>query len=247
ITYPNSGNGLPATAHVYLPYRGADNGIYARTLKFSWNTAEPARNHFRVTLNRVTVSSHPGEWHMWSDVSGQWTYLPRIAPSLLKSTQGQMIATTGAVFDVYLRDSDTLRVLVQGYRAQCIDHLFGSLFGQSPYSAGIEFLTNCGPVNNDDLGGALLELPALPSSQGSYVLRGGAAGQAGGGAFQGGVTVEYASARHVSPECQGGGTLAPAISSGGVVGAGLSVPRVVEISPNALLAIFGQNFTSSGI
>ena len=38
----------------------------------------------------------------------------------------------------------------------------------------------------------------------------------------------------------------PHISSGGVVGGGLSVPRVSAVSPNAILSIFGANFAPEG-
>jgi uncharacterized protein (TIGR03437 family) len=102
-------------------------------------------------------------------------------------------------------------------------------------------------VNNDDLGGALLELPPLPSSRGSYVVKGDAPGQTGGGAFQVDLTVEYAGAVPISPECQDRAALAPAISAGGVVGAGLSMPRVTNLSPNALFTAFGQNFVPAGV
>jgi hypothetical protein len=100
-------------------------------------------------------------------------------------------------------------------------------------------------VNNDDLGGALLELPPLPFSQGNYIVKADAPGQTGGGAFQADVTVDYAGAIHISPDCQGRGALMPAISGGGVVGAGLNIPRVTTLSPNALFTAFGQNFVPS--
>ena len=244
VTYPASSGGPPATAHVHLPYRGADNGIYARTLKFGWNT--PPQNHYRVTLNQVTVNSLPGKWQLWSDVAGQWTYLPALAPALLQTTLGQRVGLPGAQFDVYLGQRDSLRVLIQGYRAQCVDQLFAGLFGMASYSAGLQLLTKCGPVNNDDLGGALLELPALPSSQGSYTLKADAESQTGGGAFQADVTVEYVNPAPVLAECGGRGRLSPSISSGGVVGAGLGEPRVTRISPNGLISIFGQNFAPPG-
>jgi hypothetical protein len=189
VTYPDSGNGLPSVAHIHLPYRGAGNGVYARTLKFSWDTATAPPNHFRVRLDRVRVNHNAGEWHLWSDVSGQWIYLTGAAPALLKSSGGQVIDIPGAPFDVYLADSDKLRVLTQGYQAQCVDHLFGRLFGIDAYSAGIRILQQCGPVNNYNLGGALLELPAVPSSQGSFVIAADAGGQAA--PFQVEVTVEY--------------------------------------------------------
>lgn len=246
VTYPDSGNGLPSTARVHLPYRGADNGIYARTLKFSWSTTTALPNHFRVRLDRVRVNATAGEWHLWSDISGQWTYLSGLAPALLKSVRGQVIATPGARFDVYLHDNDTLRILTQGYRAQCLDHLFGNLFGMKSYSAAVQILQNCGPVNNDNLGGALLELPALPSSQGSYVVAADLNGQTGGGPFQVELTVEYVNKVQISPDCQGGSGSPPVISTGGVVGAGLSNPRVNKISPNGLISVFGHNFARPG-
>jgi hypothetical protein len=49
-----------------------------------------------------------------------------------------------------------------------VDNSFGKLFGMSSYSAGLSFLGDCGPVDNDDLGGALLELPLEASPQGTY-------------------------------------------------------------------------------
>ena len=38
----------------------------------------------------------------------------------------------------------------------------------------------------------------------------------------------------------------PHISAGGVVGGGLSVPRVTAVSPNAIISIFGANFAPEG-
>jgi uncharacterized protein (TIGR03437 family) len=246
ISYPASGSGLPTVAHIHLPYRGADNGIYARTLKFSWNTAVAPRNHFRVQLESVTVNALPGEWHLWSDVNGQWTYLPAQAPGLLQTKQAQSIPLSASPYDVYLGSGDTLRVLVQGYRAQCVDHLFGTLFGMASYDAGFQLLSNCGPVNNDDLGGALLTLPALPSAQGSYVVQADSSSQTGGGAFQVKVTVQSVNDAQVPSECNGRSALTPAINSGGVVGAGLNLPAVQKISPDGLITIFGQNFAPQG-
>lgn len=244
VTYGRAADGSPV-AHVHLPYLGADNGTYARTLKFSWNAPAPP-HHFQVTLDHVTVASLPGEWHIWLDAGGQWTYLPALAPALLKNTQGQSIAIPGAQYDLYLRDNDTLRVLVQGYQAQCVDGLFGMLFGKASYDAGIQLLETCGPVNNNDLGGALLELPALPSSAGSYTVTADAEDQTGGGAFQAAIRVTDLSNEPVPAECQGRGTLTPAISSGGIIGAGLGQPAVTQLSPDGLISIFGRNFAPAG-
>ena len=245
VSYPAMANGKPAVAHIHLPYNGADNGIYARTLKFSWNTA-PAPNHFRVSIDHLTVNALPGKWQVWSEVGGQWTYLPKLAPGLMQTTQGSSVAIPNAQFDLYLNGSDTVRVLVQGYRARCLDTLFGTLFNMASYEAGIHLLETCGPVNNDDLGGALLELPALPSSAGSYTVNADADGQTGGGAFQASITIQDVNPTPPSAECQGRGSLTPAIASGGVVGAGLSVPAVTRLSPDGLISIFGQNFAPAG-
>ena len=38
---------MPTTAHVHLPYQGADNGVYARTLLFAWDAFSPPGKHFR--------------------------------------------------------------------------------------------------------------------------------------------------------------------------------------------------------
>ena len=158
VTYTNPVNGLPTTAHIHLPYHGADNGIYARILKFSWDNSVLPANHFVVQLKRVNVTDTAGKWQMWSDISGQWTYLSGLAPGLLKTGAGQSITLPDNQFDVFLGANDTLRIYVQGYRAACLDDFFGKLFGQSSYLAGLAFLQQCGPSNNDDLGGAVLEL-----------------------------------------------------------------------------------------
>jgi uncharacterized protein (TIGR03437 family) len=41
-------------------------------------------------------------------------------------------------------------------------------------------------------------------------------------------------------------TPAPRISAGGVVGAGLSTPKVRQITPNAIVTVFGENFAPAG-
>ncbi|HEY1336186.1 MAG TPA: hypothetical protein VGF59_01685 [Bryobacteraceae bacterium] len=145
------------TAHIHLPYRGADDGIYARTLRFHWNVAAAPAGHVVVRLLRVNVKGAPGRWRLWADVSGQWTDLTALAPALLNTGFGQSIALPDNRADVYLGSAGALRVLVQGYRATCLDGLFTRLFGQSPYAAGISLLTQCGPIDNQDLGAALLQ------------------------------------------------------------------------------------------
>jgi hypothetical protein len=166
VTYTNPVNGLPTTAHIHLPYNGADSGIYARSLKFSWDVPRPPATHIAVRLKQINVKDTDGKWQLWSDISGQWTYLSGNAPALFKTKAGQSVVLPDNQTDVYLGLGDTLRIFVQGYRAACDDDFFGTLFGQSSYLAGLAFLQECGATNNDDLGGAVLELQ--PGASGSY-------------------------------------------------------------------------------
>lgn len=173
VTYGNVVNGLPTVAHVHLPYLGADNGIYARTLEFAWNQFTPPGNHFEVQIGSVQVNSAAGTWQLWSDVSGQWAYLSGLAPGLLNNRNGQIIDIPGATYDVYDEGTGEIRVFVQGYKAECIDGQFGQLFGQTAYGAGLSLITTCGLADNTDLGGALLTLPAAPASAGQYTVSAG--------------------------------------------------------------------------
>jgi hypothetical protein len=170
VTYTNPVNGLPTVAHIHLPYNSADNGIYARTLKFSWDTATRPDKHFQVTLNNINVLGTAGKWQMFADVGGQWSYLSGQAPALLSTRAGQNVPLAGTPIDVWVGADDALRVYVQGYRDNCLDDSFGKLFGMAPYNAGVSFLSRCGPVDNDDLGGALLEIPPDATPAGNYTI-----------------------------------------------------------------------------
>ncbi len=176
------------TAHIHLPYRGADNGIYARTLEFAWNRPPAPASHWVVRLNSITVNDSPGKWQLWSDVSGQWSYLSGAAPQLLNTSAGGSVALPGTPQDVYLNAGQTIRVQVQGYRAACLDDFFGKLFGESSYVAGLGFVANCGAADNQDLGYAVLEIPQQPSPQGSYTVQ--AADSAGNHHFSVAIAVE---------------------------------------------------------
>jgi len=187
VTYTNPVNGLPTMAHVHLPYLGSDNGIYARTLQFSWNQFASPGNHFRVTINNIQVQGGAGTWQLWSDVSGQWSYLTGLAPALMHTTAGQTITIPGATYDVYGQSTDTIRVFVLGYSVACIDSFFGQLFGMTSYEGGQRFLEKCGTGDNSSLGGALLTMPAVPASAGQYTV----APPGGSPNYQVQVTVEY--------------------------------------------------------
>jgi uncharacterized protein (TIGR03437 family) len=191
VSYTGSRNGLPTTAHVHLPYLGADNGIYARTLLFGWDQPSAPGNHFRVQITGIQVTDDSGTWHLWADVSGQWTYLSGMAPDLLNTQNGQAISIPGASYDVYAQDSDTIRVFAQGYRAACLDSLFGQLFGQTSYLAGLTLISKCGLGDNTDLGGALLTLPSAPASAGQYTVSAVDGNTPPQSHFQMQVTVQY--------------------------------------------------------
>ncbi len=194
IIYTGNKGGLPTTAHIHVPYLGADNGIYARTLKFAWDVFSPPGQHFRVSVDRIRVRDSGGEWRLWADVSGQWTNVTNLAPSqFIPTANGQTIDLSGAVFDVYVRQDQTLRVITQGYRAACLDHLFGQLFGlfaASPYFSELAIFQTCGLADNQNLGAALLELPGRPSVAGHYLVD-ASDGTPAGSHFQMEVTVDF--------------------------------------------------------
>jgi hypothetical protein len=182
ITYtrPSHFTGLPTIAHVHLPYHGADNGIYARTLDFYWDTFSRPGTHFQVTMLDVTSSrgtsvSHPGEFYLgpqplylWTDVSGQWDFLTRhnagkfLTPVLSDQAGVDTVPGLGSArFDVYLQADETLRVFTYGYGQRRMDYLFGPAGRQNAYDGGIAVaiaaLLQTG--DNQDLGGALFDAP----------------------------------------------------------------------------------------
>ncbi len=171
ITYGDFVDGLPTTAHVHLPYLGADNGVYARTLLFAWDAFSPPGKHFRVTLDRVHVLAQAGSWHLWSDVSGQWTNLTNVAPALFANAVGETIPI-GLSYDVYARQGDTVRVFAHGYDVGCYDGLFGQLIGLPVYNQRLAEFQFCGFGDSVRLGDVTLALPPRPSASGSYTLTG---------------------------------------------------------------------------
>ncbi len=178
-TRPDATTGLPTTAHVHLPYRGADNGIYARTLRFYWDTYSRPGTHFVVTMHDVKSTRAPlavGDaqfylgpqpLYLWTDVSGQWVFLTGLntagflCPNL--STTGGLDVTAGleaATFDVYLDSADTLRVFTLGYAQRKMDELFGWEIGRNAYDAGVDVASAAvlDTGDNQDLGGALYDV-----------------------------------------------------------------------------------------
>lgn len=187
ITYTNldPATGLPTTAHVHLPYKGADNGIYARRLNFYWDVYSPPGEHFVVKIDDVKSSRAsravdsfrfflgPQPLYLWADVSGQWVFLTGINPDgfltpVLSSTGG--VDTVGrldaATFDVYLDPDDTLRVFTHGYAQRKMDELFNREIGRNNYDVGIDvaMAAKLDTGDNQDLGGALFDSPWISTN-----------------------------------------------------------------------------------
>jgi hypothetical protein len=185
-------------AHVRLPYKGADNGIYARTLKFYWDTYSPPGNHFVVQIKDIatTRAFYPGPFsigpqplYLWADVCGQWRFLSEMNLGLLTPKSDGGVVTDpdhvsfdgfqGARFDVYLDDLgiDTLRVFVGGYAQRDLDGLFGDapsgvpLYNMNAYDAGVAVAEAVvfGSGDNQELGGAVYDSGAQTAVDASPV------------------------------------------------------------------------------
>jgi hypothetical protein len=185
VTYttPGGTSGLPTVAHVHLPYNGADNGIYARTLNFYWNTFNPPGEHFVVQINDVN-NTNPYDngsyhaWNLWADICGQWIFLTGLNPSPgfnsgFVSQQGDKVTGFGAAkFDVYLDPSDLLRVFAYGYEVHSFDYLYGvtpegvNQTRYSAYQAGNNVAENQEFSDGDDgeIGGAIFFQSPSPVS-----------------------------------------------------------------------------------
>jgi hypothetical protein len=156
---------------VRLPYRGKDNGIYARTLKFAWNNFSHPGIHLRVVMDSIKVydDADPGgrgsgEWELWTDIAGHWFYLTGLNPAKFRGhvNDGDVIGSIQqASADIFLDFRERLRVFTKGYEADDIENFFGTLNATS-YQVGAALVKimvdNNGPGFEDDLlGGALFD------------------------------------------------------------------------------------------
>jgi len=176
ITYttPDPSTGLPTVAHIHLPFNGVENGIYARTLYFYWDTFSAPGYHFVVELDDVRMTNAPGfpflgpqPLYLWADVCGQWVSLTDLAPAdfLTQKTSFQpgfdqaTFPAGSAKFDVYLDTNDTMRVYTTGYAQRDYDYLFGVDVGLTAYAEGLRLAgaEEFGSGNNQGPGGALFE------------------------------------------------------------------------------------------
>jgi hypothetical protein len=175
---PDPRTGLPR-AHVKLPFKGADNGIYARTLKFAWNVWSPPGTHYRISLSlkvrdngEETASRGGGNWELWTDICGQWLYLTDMNPGTFRgNVKGNPnnpvdLPLFGKAWaDVFLDEGYVegalLRVFTQGYEVDDEEDFFGSL-NASSYEVALALLEHAilgdagpGDIGNGLLGGAL--------------------------------------------------------------------------------------------
>jgi hypothetical protein len=160
VTWPD----FPRSAHVHIPFLGKPDGVYARTIKLAASTPAPA--HYHVRIVEVDAIDLPGLWRLTADVDGQWIDLFPTNAAFSQVAAGQTVSV-GADFDAYVGPNDTLRVHVNGYRAQPIDNLFGTMFGLSCYEqlitiGGTAAITST--RDNDDLGDAELVLSPPPTA-----------------------------------------------------------------------------------
>lgn len=153
ITYsePNERTGL-VTAHIHLPYKGADNGVYARTYKFYWNTYKWPGRHFKVKINEILFflpeSDLPFPFNMpwnkftghevfWVNVCGQWRSLTDIKPdAFLSGAKSRPITLTdeeAPEFDVWLDNDDNMRVYAYGYDRCDMENKYANDIGKNAY------------------------------------------------------------------------------------------------------------------
>jgi hypothetical protein len=169
--------GLPNTAHIHLPYLGADNGIYARTLKFGWNAGSPLPKHYRVSIVSVLIKDTgdpgvgTGEWYLWVNVCGQWRFLTALNPQGFQNAESDspVLLSPPLTFDVYLNQWDSMYVYTEGYEADRMNDVMGTLSTANTVFAQLalgEALSGHPdePGQNDDIGGALWERTSAPLS-----------------------------------------------------------------------------------
>ena len=195
-----------AFARVRLPYKDADNGVYARTLKFYWDTYSSPGDHFIVQINDIETAraeepssghiSGPQPLYLWADVCGQWRFLnglfapdndPLLTPVIganLDHDHVSLDGFQGTRFDCYLDSGagDTLRVFVGGYAQRDMDGLFGNLYGLNAYDAGIYAADAyyIGNGDNQNIGGAVFDSWVFPASLDHVTVVGQSSGVFGG-------------------------------------------------------------------
>jgi hypothetical protein len=254
---PDPATGLPTRVHVHLPYLGADEGIYARTLRFSWNVYQPPGRHFVVRLDRIDFfqpSYMTGHEYLWADVSGQWRFLTSLDPARFDhAPQNATIALPpGTSWDVFLEPDDVLRVFVQGYDRGPFDDLMGvSAAGVNQTSrpaydvaedlAGIALplAISINPPpgfgDSEDLLGSVFEGAPIPTIPAAGGIRGSHASV--GGFFTTYLDVAYVPSPHVQ--------VAPV--DFGAVCVGSSADRTLRIANTSVGLAGGDPYANAGV
>lgn len=183
ITYgdPDPRTDLPRKAFIHLPYKGADNGVYARTLKFSWTRYSWPGRHLRVKIDEVTfflpefdtVPPYSWPWNqfngkevMWVNVCGQWISLTDLAPDKFLSgalNRKVSLGDAAPVFDVYVQPDDEVLVYSYGYDRCSMEHKYVGDIGKSAYQQAASIIdAMLGSGDNKKLGAALYSRLASP-------------------------------------------------------------------------------------
>lgn len=194
ITYIDESpiTGLPRKARIRLPYNGADNGVYARTLKFSWSRYSWPGRHFRVKIDEVKFflpeivpippADYPwnqftGQDQFWVNVCGQWRYLSEIQPSGFLGGGLQKTVRFGddaPVFDVFLDNNDMMMLYTYGYDRCDMENKYVFDIGTSAYDQALSIIDSfLATGDNKKLGAALFSRVPNPAS----IVGGGLVGQ----------------------------------------------------------------------
>jgi hypothetical protein len=254
---PDPITGLPTRVHVHLPYLGAGEGIYARTLRFSWNVYQPPGRHFVVRLDRIAFfqpSYMTGHEYLWADVSGQWRFLTPLDPARFDHApqNATVPLPPGTSWDVFLEPDDALRVFVQGYDRGPFDDLMGvtaagvNQTSRPAYDVAEDLAGIALPLaisinpppsfgDSEDLLGSVFEGPPIPTIPAAGGIRGSHASV--GGFFTSYFDVGYVP----SPRIQ----VAPV--DFGAVCVGSSADRTLRTTNAAVGLAGGDPFANAGV
>ena len=189
---PDPRTDLPRKAHIHLPYNGADNGIYARTLKFSWSQYSWPGRHFRVKIDEVTFFQPDGDlvipfsfpWNqftgkdvLWVNVCGQWRSLTEIRPAdFLSGIKNRKVrfGDDAPVFDVFLNLNENMMIYSYGYDRCALESKYVTDIGKPPYEQGASIIDSFLETgDNKKLGAVFFDRVPSPLS----ALDGGLIGQ----------------------------------------------------------------------
>lgn len=91
-------------------------------------------------MNQIVFFLAPwmsGREYLWTDVCGQWIFLTGLRPDLFLNARGKFGLDAPTV-DIYLDDSDKLRVFTQGYGQEDYDFVFGVDIAKTTYAGSLD-------------------------------------------------------------------------------------------------------------